>query len=157
MVNVTDCVGLHESLNSLSLSLRVYIYLWSTIDCNNIPIVQPHSLKLCTIILYQILYYEAAVIVNFCWLTHFSSILPPILPPLFHPLPLSLKEYIPTSLLDLLNRSELGDEETTAISHQIASAMAYLHSQSILHCDIGARNISSINSFILYLFWHTPL
>jgi serine/threonine protein kinase len=52
-------------------------------------------------------------------------------------------EYIPTSLLDVLNRGELGDEQTTSTALQVARGMAYLHSQGVLHCDLGARNISS--------------
>ena len=70
--------------------------------------------------------------------------LPPSLPPSFPP---SLQEFIPTPLLEVLNHAELGYREIIATATEVASAMAYLHSQGVLHCDLGARNISKLLFF----------
>ena len=74
-----------------------------------------------------------------------SLSLPPSLPHL-SPSSLSLspfKELIPSSLLEVLNHTEFGDAEIITMAIQIAHAIDYLHTHGVLHCDIGARNIST--------------
>ena len=51
-------------------------------------------------------------------------------------------------MLNFLHQGELCDVEVFRYSRQVAMGMEYLHSQAILHCDLAARNISSLNCLL---------
>jgi len=46
------------------------------------------------------------------------------------------------NMLVVLHQKELSDDEELRYISQVSEGMEYLHQQSVLHCDLAARNIS---------------
>jgi len=53
------------------------------------------------------------------------------------------------NMLSVLHQRELSKEEVLHYVSQVSEGMNYLHRQSVLHCDLAARNISF---FPLHIF-----
>ena len=55
------------------------------------------------------------------------------------------------NMLSVLHQRELSKEEVLHYVSQVSEGMSYLHQQSVLHCDLAARNISFFPSLFFLL------
>ena len=57
------------------------------------------------------------------------------------------------SILELLQQTNLSNKEILDRVVQVAAGMEHLHYKDIIHCDLAARNISSLlhYKYILYV------